>query len=98
MENLTNAQQADSLKAFADALKAAKSQVAMASTLGVSQAQISRMSRGEIPIDASVAASIQKFYQVPKYRLRPDIFDPPRGYKPPKPSRAKAGKRATTKG
>lgn len=72
-------QQALSLKAFALAIDKAKGQVALAQILNCSQARISRIARGESPCDGELAARIHRDVKVPKWDLRPDLFDRPKG-------------------
>lgn len=89
-------QRAASLKAFAHAIDKAGGQVALAMVLQCSQARVSRILAGESVLDGEMAARIAKEYRIPKWDLRPDLFDKPKGaaryhYDVAKASRAKSG-------
>jgi DNA-binding transcriptional regulator YdaS (Cro superfamily) len=74
---MNDKQKAASLAAFASAIEKAGGQVRLGHTLSCSQARISRILAGESVLDAEMAARIHRDVGVPKWELRPDLFDPP---------------------
>lgn len=66
-----------SLLAFAYAIRKAGGQQKMAMVLDCSQPRISRISNETSEITATMAVSIERHYGVPRYDLRPDLYDRP---------------------
>jgi DNA-binding transcriptional regulator YdaS (Cro superfamily) len=73
-------QKATALAAFEEAIKAANGQESLAMILGCSQARVSRIKDGTSRLEAEIAARIEKRWpKIPRWKLRPDLFDPPKG-------------------
>jgi DNA-binding transcriptional regulator YdaS (Cro superfamily) len=80
MKNSTHAELAE--LAFRAAIHKAGGQGPLAMALGSSQTRMSRIVQGESQLEAEMAARIDRLYRIPKYDLRPDLFDPPKGCDP----------------
>lgn len=76
---MNDQQRALSLKAFSRAIVKAGGQVSLSQILDCSQARISRIVRGESDIPAEMAVRVGERFKVPKWDLRPDLFDRPKG-------------------
>lgn len=63
--------------AFLAAVKKAKNQVGLGMILGCSQSRISRIISGDSDCEAVMAVEIEKRLGIPRYDLRPDLFDKP---------------------
>lgn len=75
---MNDTQRASAIAAFEEAIKAAKNQSNLAMILNCSQSRVSRILSGESDIEAEMAARIDIKFKVPKWRLRPDLFDAPK--------------------
>lgn len=97
MSTMMNAaQKSEAIAAFQTAITAAKGQERLAMILGCSQSRVSRIVNGESDCDAEMAARIHIRLSVPKWTLRPDLFDDPSPKRKPKASRKRAGSRGAT--
>ncbi|MEE7504159.1 transcriptional regulator [Methylobacterium mesophilicum] len=70
---------AEAHPAIAEAVTLFRSQGRLAAAIGSSQSAVSRMLLREIPISAETAVAIEKATrrQVPRWKLRPDLWKPP---------------------
>lgn len=75
---MNDAQKAESVRAFKEAIEKANGQMPLAMVIGMSQPTVHRISIGARPIEAQEAARIEKEYGIPRYRLRPDLYDAPK--------------------
>ncbi|WP_298967692.1 YdaS family helix-turn-helix protein [uncultured Methylobacterium sp.] len=62
-----------------EAIRIIGSQGRLAQAIGSSQSAVSRMLLREIPVTAEVAVAIERATErkVPRWRIRPDLWDPP---------------------
>lgn len=67
-------------EALAEAVKIAGNQGALAELIGKTQQAVSLMVRGKTRISAETAIAVERATngRVPKWKLRPDIFERPR--------------------
>lgn len=91
---MTDEQRASAIETFKEVIGKANGQSALAMVLQCSQSRVSRILNGESDIEAEMAARIQAKYGVPKWRLRPDLFDAPPQKRRPRPRRAAKKKAA----
>lgn len=91
---MTDEQRAGAIEAFREAIKTADGQVNLGMVLDCSQSRVSRILAGQSDIEAEMAVRIEKKWNVPRYRLRPDLWDEPPAEKA---KRIRAAKRSAKK-
>jgi hypothetical protein len=88
---MNDEQRTGAIEAFREAIKAADGQVNLGMVLGCSQSRVSRILAGDSDIEAEMAARIEQRWKIPRYRLRPDLWDEPPAEKAKRIRAAKRG-------